>query len=324
MANEIKDGNERRLGLAENPLFRELSPDDLEKISGLMVKASYKAGDTIFLEHEPGDALYVVDSGKVRIWVRDAEGNEVALSELEPGDFFGEMSVLDGGRRSASATALVDTSLQCLRREDFQNFLTEHPQAALAVIGGVGGRLRQTNLLVSQRVTRNANIVHERGLSALDRLAMAITDKVGSIGFFLIIAGWTVLWTGYNILASEVPALHWPAFDPFPAFVAYLLISNVIQILLMPLIMVGQNLQGRHSETRAELDFEINQKAEKEVTATLVHLERNTDLLLQLMQHLDCRISDEELRAIAAEKHLARQLSSVRSTSEVRDDGRRD
>ena len=120
-----------------------------------------------------------------------------------------------------------------------------------------------------------------------------------------------MLWTGYNILASEVPALHWPAFDPFPAFVAYLLISNVIQILLMPLIMVGQNLQGRHSETRAELDFEVNQKAEKEVMATLTHLERNTDLLLQLMQHLDCRVSEEELHAIAAEKQLARRVSAA-------------
>ncbi len=221
------------------------------------------------------------------------------------------MSVLDGGKRSANATALVDTSLHCLRREDFEGFLVEHPQAALEVIRGVGERLRQTNVLVSQRVTRNANIVHERGLSALDRLAIAITDKVGSIGFFLIIAGWTVLWTGYNILASEFPSLHWPAFDPFPAFVAYLLISNVIQILLMPLIMVGQNLQGRHSETRAELDFEVNQKAEKEVIATLLHLQRNTDLLLQLMQHLDCRISDEELRAIAAEKQLAQEVSAA-------------
>src|SRR5258705_9021770 len=131
---------------------------------------------------------------------------------------------------------------------------------------------RLTNLLVSHRVTRNANVVHEQSLSAVDRLAIAITDKVGSIGFFLIIAGWTIIWTGYNILASEVPALHLRAFDPFPAFVAYLLISNVIQILLMPLIMIGQNLQGRHAETRAELDFEINQKAEKEVGATLLHL----------------------------------------------------
>jgi len=74
------------------------------------------------------------------------------------------------------------------------------------------------------------------------------------------------------------------------------LISNVIQILLMPLIMVGQNLQTRHSETRAELDFEVNQKAEKEIMTTLVHLERNTDLLLQLMHHLNCRVPREDTR----------------------------
>jgi CRP-like cAMP-binding protein len=310
MANEITNGNES-LGLGAVPIFRQLAPAALEKMSGLMVRVSFTAGDTVFLEQERGDALYVVDSGSVRIWVRDGDKNEVTLSELGPGDFFGEMSVLDGGKRSANATAVADSTLHCLRREEFEDFLVEHPKAALEVIRGIGGRLRQTNLLVSQRVTQNANIVHEQSLTALDRLAIVITDKVGSMGFFLIIAVWTVVWTGYNILASEVPALHWPAFDPFPAFVAYLLISNVIQILLMPLIMVGQNLQGRHSETRAELDFEVNQKAEKEVMATLLHLERNTDLLLQLMHHLDCRVSEEELRAIAAEKKLARQVSAA-------------
>ena len=306
---EKMTGDYQQFGLGANPLFRQLSPEALEKVSGLLIDASYRAGDTIFLQNEPGDALYVIDAGKVRIWVRDKDANQVTLSELEPGDFFGEMSVLDSAKRSANASAMVDTKLRCLRREPFEKFLLENPPAALAIIRGLGTRLRQTNVLVSQRVTRNANVVHERGLSVLDRLAIAITDKVGSIGFFLIIATWTVVWTGYNILASEFPGLHLTAFDPFPAFVAYLLISNVIQILLMPLIMVGQNLQSRHSETRAELDFEINQKAEKEVTATLLHLERNTELLLKLMQHLDVRVSDEEIRAIAAEKELARQLS---------------
>jgi CRP-like cAMP-binding protein len=311
MAETGKDGS-TTAGLGGNPLFRQLSPDAAQKMSSMMTKASYKRGDTIFLEREPGDALYLIELGKVRIWVHDGDKNPITLTELEPGAFFGEMSVLDGGKRSANASAETDTTLLCLRREKFQQFLLEHPQSALEVIRGLGERLRQTNVLVSQRVTRNANIVHEQSLSPLDRLAIAITDKVGSIGFFLIIACWTVVWTGYNIIASEITSLHWPAFDPFPAFVAYLLISNVIQILLMPLIMVGQNLQGRHSETRAELDFEINQKAEKEVTATLLHLERNTELLLKLMQHLDVRISDEELRAIAAEKRLARQLSVVK------------
>src|SRR5882724_273693 len=282
MANEMTDGDER-FSLAGIPLFRQLSPAALEKMSGLMVKLSFKTGDTIFLEREPGDALYVVESGRVRIWVRDGDANDVTLSELEPGNFFGEMSVLDGGKRSANAAAVLDTTLHCLRREDFENFLIEHPQAGLEVIRGIGARLRQTSLLVFQRATRNANIVHEQSLSALDRLAIAITDKVGSIGFFLIIAGWTVLWTGYNILASEVPALHWRAFDPFPAFVAYLLISNVIQILLMPLIMVGQNLQGRHSETRAELDFQVNLKNEISLTEVLRRLDVSESERLPLL-----------------------------------------
>jgi uncharacterized membrane protein len=166
-------------------------------------------------------------------------------------------------------------------------------------------------------IVKNANDEYQNSLSPLDKLAVAITDKVGSMGFFLIILVWTILWCGYNILASEVPALHWKSFDPFPAFVAYLLISNVIQILLMPLIMVGQNVQGRHSEIRAQLDYEINQKAEKEVMAILQHLERNTDLLVQLMKHQECRISDEELRAITAEKELAEALTAKKVVSEA-------
>lgn len=180
-----------------------------------------------------------------------------------------------------------------------------------ARMADVWKRLRLPHYTHDHTPVRNANEVHEQGLSRLDRLAIAITDKVGSIGFFLIILVWTILWTSYNILATELPALHWKAFDPFPAFVAYLLISNVIQILLMPLIMVGQNLQGRHAETRAQLDFEINQKAEKEVMVMLRHLEHNTDLLLHLMRHLDCRISQEELRAITVETELAQKLSAL-------------
>src|ERR1700682_1409594 len=114
MTDEMTNGNER-LGLAAIPLFKQLSAAALEKISGLMVKVSFRDGDTVFLENERGDALYLIDSGKVRIWVRDADKNEVTLSELEPGNFFGEMSVLDGGKRSANATPVIDTSLHCLR-----------------------------------------------------------------------------------------------------------------------------------------------------------------------------------------------------------------
>ena len=117
----------------------------------------------------------------------------------------------------------------------------------------------------------------------------------------MIIFLWTILWCGYNILASEVQGLHWKAFDPFPAFVAYLLMSNVIQILLMPLIMVGQNLQGRHSELRAEHDLEVNVKAEQEIEVILMHLEQQQRILMQLVAAQGIKV-DAILQDHAAEK----------------------
>lgn len=287
--------------LASVPLFRELSADSLSTLSALMVTARYPAGATIFLAREPGDALYVITGGRVRIWVQDADGNRVTLSELGPGGFFGEMAVIDGGTRSANATAIDDCTLACLRRQSFEAFIGDHPKAALDVMRGLGVRLRQTNALVAERATRNANEIYDQRLSRLDRVAVAVTDRVGSFGFFLIIVCWTVTWTGYNMLASLVPALGWKTFDPFPAFVAYLLISNVIQILLMPLILVGQNLQSRHTETRAELDFQTNLRAEKGVQSTLLHLQRNTDMLQRLMRHSGCSFSEEEAEAARTE-----------------------
>ncbi len=143
----------------------------------------------------------------------------------------------------------------------------------------------------SNRQTRNVNQEFHERMSGLDRLALLITERVGTFGFFLIILAWTVLWLGWNALAP-----HGLRFDPGPAFVLWLFISNMIQIMLMPLLMVGQNLQGRHSELRAEADFEVNQKAENEVEVILLHLEhqaaeieRQGELILEILKHLDAQ-----------------------------------
>ncbi len=113
----------------------------------------------------------------------------------------------------------------------------------------------------------------------LQKVAVWITSHVGSMGFFLLIAGWTACWLGWNLLAP--PSLQ---FDPPMAFVFWLFISNVIQLMLMPLIMVGQNVQGAHSDARAEHDLAVNVKAEKEIEVILRHLEYQNALLLQLME----------------------------------------
>jgi uncharacterized membrane protein len=128
---------------------------------------------------------------------------------------------------------------------------------------------------------QNVNKVHAGGLSRLERFAMWITAHVGTMGFFLIIFTWTACWLGWNILAPK--ALQ---FDPYPAFVLWLFISNMLQIFLMPLIMIGQNLQGRHAEMRAEVDFHVNTKAEREVEAILHHLENQNELILKILARL--------------------------------------
>ena len=151
---------------------------------------------------------------------------------------------------------------------------------------------------ISNPSVPNAQAEFEKTLSHLDRFAVRITEKIGSFGFFLIILTWTVVWCGYNILASQVKGLHWKAFDPFPAFVAYLLMSNVIQILLMPLIMIGQNLQARFADTRAQLDFDVNRIAEKEATANLRHMEHQTNLLLLILKHSNIEVPEDELREL--------------------------
>ena len=132
-----------------------------------------------------------------------------------------------------------------------------------------------------RRPLRNVHQEVLQAISPLDRLALWITVRVGSMGFFLGIFGWTVCWLGWNVLAP--PAWQ---FDPPMAFVFWLFISNVIQILLMPLIMVGQNLMGRHAEVRAEHDLEVNVRAEQEIEVILRHLEYQNAMLIAMVQKL--------------------------------------
>jgi len=135
-----------------------------------------------------------------------------------------------------------------------------------------------------RRPVRNVNAEHHQRLSRLERLAVWITDHIGTMGFFLIIFVWTIFWLTWNTAAPKTER-----FDPFPAFVLWLFISNMIQIFLMPLIMIGQNLQGRHAELRAEADFEVNTKAEMEIETILRHLESQNKLMLEILNKLQNR-----------------------------------
>jgi len=120
--------------------------------------------------------------------------------------------------------------------------------------------------------------------TALERFAIFVTRSVGSMGFFFILTAWTIgwlLWNLYGPIGSR--------FDPAPAFVIWLFASNVVQLILLPLVMVGQNLEGKFADKRAQVDFEINQKAEREIEVIIAHLENQNELILELMRKVDRR-----------------------------------
>ncbi|MDB4904757.1 MAG: rane protein-like protein [Mucilaginibacter sp.] len=118
--------------------------------------------------------------------------------------------------------------------------------------------------------------------SFLDKVAVWITNHVGSMGFFMIIFIWTVIWLGWNMFAPKSAR-----FDPYPGFVLWLFISNMIQLFLMPLIMIGQNVQSRHADLRAEADLKINIQAELEIETILLHLEYQNNLMLKILKDIE-------------------------------------
>ncbi len=134
------------------------------------------------------------------------------------------------------------------------------------------------------RPIRNANIEHKENLTRLERVALWITERVGTMGFTVIVVGWTIVWLFWNTFAP-----HTMRFDPYPGFVLWLFISNVIQLFLTPMIMIGQNLQSRHSEARAEADYEVNVRSEQQIERILQHLEDQTALILQIVKKLEER-----------------------------------
>jgi len=118
---------------------------------------------------------------------------------------------------------------------------------------------------------KNVNVIHERHMSKLDKMALFVTNKVGSMGF---IFACVILVTIPLIFTSAISVIQYIS-------------SGILQLILLPLIMVGQNLQGRHAELRAQHDFDTNVKAEKEIETILLHLEKQDAMMLEILQKIE-------------------------------------
>lgn len=297
--------------LALLPMFESLTGDEIEQLARLLTEVSYKAGETIFYEKEPGDAMYLLRAGAVRIWVHDEDVHEVTLAELQPGAFFGELAVLDGSERSATADVIQDSTLYRLSQGDFHQFLLAHPSVALNMIREMGKRLRQTNQLVSQRVTRNINREMEEKMTLGHRIADQIASFGGSWPFIIIfssfLATWIMLNTFIALKRTGNPADPNGSFDVYP-FIALNLVLSMISAFQAPIIMMSQNRSGEKDRLAAENDYKVNLKSElmlEELTRRMERLQNeqmeellSTARLTKVVEH---HIEEERENKVRAE-----------------------
>lgn len=138
------------------PLFSELTDDDLREIQKLAVRQVYKKDNMVLIEEEIGSTMFIILDGRVKISRISDDGREVILSILSEGDFFGEMSILDGQNRSANVVTLEDSKIMIIRREDFLQMLHDYPQIAINLLKELAQRLRRSDSQIKSLSLQNA------------------------------------------------------------------------------------------------------------------------------------------------------------------------
>jgi CRP/FNR family cyclic AMP-dependent transcriptional regulator len=238
------------------PLFASLDKQTAARLCEFLSIKDYPATTTVFRNREVGDAMYLIDTGKVRISITDADGHTVTLAQLGPGDFFGEMSMLDRRGRSADATVIEAARLAKLTRENFVSFIVSEPRVALEMLTALTRRLRRTDDLLRHRVSRNVNEEEAARMTFADRAADSLAEFGGSWKF--IVAAIVILncWVIFNswMLMNR-------GFDPYP-YILLSLVLNMITALQAPIIMMSQNRQVEKDRLRADLDYQVNLKNE--------------------------------------------------------------
>lgn len=256
--------------LAEVPFFQFLDETERERLSEHLEVVRFPSGTTIFQYGEPGDSLYLLRSGTVEIFFRDDTGARIVLETAKAGDFFGELSLLDGGPRSATAEVTEDVEALRLRRAALDEFLRRHPSAALDLLGATGRRLRQTAERLRHTASRNVNEEVEDKRTTVQKAADWIAEFSGSIPFLMIHVGWFFVWIVAN--AGVLPGI--PAFDPYP-FGLLTMVVSLEAIVLSVFVLLSQNRQAEKDRVRSNVEYDVNLKAELEIA----HLHEKIDRL---------------------------------------------
>jgi CRP/FNR family transcriptional regulator, cyclic AMP receptor protein len=257
--------------LANITMFEHLNEDDRIALAKVVDELKVSKGQTLFQAGDPGESLFIVRVGEIELFIKDTVGQKIVLHTAEPGDMFGEVAMLDSGPRTATALALSDCEVLVLDRDDLILLFQRKPEAAVNMLGALSGLTRKADALLRTRVSRNVNEEMEVHSTALLRIADWIAWFSGSMAFLILNGGWFIIWIAINTLPLGIPA-----FDPFP-FGLLTMIVSLEAIFLSCFVLISQNRQAQKDKVRADIEYEVNIKAELEIA----HLHEKTDRLYE-------------------------------------------
>jgi CRP/FNR family transcriptional regulator, cyclic AMP receptor protein len=257
--------------LARIPLFAHLAATEQATLLKTMTRRVVQAQEVVFWIGDPGDTLYVIVEGRVAITAPDERGDHLVLDTLGPGAVFGEISLLDGGPRSATVRALADVTLLGLSRDAFHAFLRGHPDVAIGVLHIMGARQRASTAAL--RGLKNPNSVIAESTTVWQRASDVIATVAASQAFTLTHLGWFGTWILLNVAAAAGLLPTRLGFDPYP-FGLLTLIVSLEAIFLSIFVLVSQNRQSERDRIRTDLDYQVNVKAHLEIMGIVERLER--------------------------------------------------
>lgn len=268
--------------LREVSLFQFLDDRERMELAEQMRLVRLRPDEVLFQIGEPGDSLFVIRSGELEIFFKNDTGERIVLEVATPGDFVGELSLLDRGSRSASVVARRDTELLSLDRGGLERFLAVRPQAAMDILAAMGRRLRVSSERLRHTATRNVNEEVADHRSRVEKAADWIAEFAGSISFL----GLHVVWFGVWLLINSIKIPGVPQFDPFP-FGFLTLTVSLEAIFLSVFVLLSQNRQAAKERVRADVEYDVNLKAEMEIAHLHEKVDRLTADMLRAFERLE-------------------------------------
>lgn len=281
--------------LAGVPLLEGLPPDDFNVLAPQIETRLYDKGETLFLQGDPGGALLIVVSGAVELFIYDENANRVVLSVVKTGGFFGEVSLFDHSARTANAIATELTEVLILRQDVMVDFLSKHPSAAIQIINILSKRLRDTNALISSR-ERNAYDVLEEKRALWERVADRAANVVGSWRYLSVLIVFMILWIVLNALRMV------GIWDRPPEYNVLNLTITILGALQLPLILMSQRRQDDFEHIAADMDHQVNLKAQLSILEVTRKLDWLKEAMLEQTARLERLEKEHDISPEASQK----------------------